>query len=207
MVLEIRATRIAAEALLKVYLGADAGERVLRGEVTRGSGQVIDAAILFADIRGFTELSGMLPGHEVIDLLNEYFESVVAPVDDHRGEVLKLIGDGILAIFPLRGGGARPSCLAALAATRAAFGLLLEVTRRRAEPGMVTFRTGIALHVGRVIYGNIGGADRLDFTVIGPAVNTASRLQTISRRYGKGVVISAEFSRDAGVALVSMGRH
>jgi len=207
VVVEARASHRAAETLLKTYLGADAGARVLRGQVLRGSGQTIDAAILFADLRGFTDLSERLSGERMIGLLNDYFESVIAPVEAHGGEVLKLIGDGILAIFPLNRGGPRPMCLAALAAARAAFAEFAEVNRRREAKGEAPVRFGITLHLGTVIYGNIGGASRLDFTVIGPAVNLVSRLQMLCRRLGKGVLFSSDFVRGLGVPMISLGRY
>ena len=207
VVIEARASHRAAETLLKTYLGADAGTRVLKGQVLRGSGQTIDAAILFADLRRFTDLSERLPGEQMIALLNDYFESVIAPVEAHGGEVLKLIGDGILAIFPLNRGGPRPMCLAALAASRAAFAEFAEVNRRREAKGEAPVRFGITLHLGTVIYGNIGGASRLDFTVIGPAVNLVSRLQMLCRRLGKGVLFSADFVRGLGVPMISLGRY
>lgn len=207
LVLEVRVGHRIVESVVKTYLGEDAGRRVLRGEVTRGSGEVIEAAILFADIRGFTELSENLPGDEVIELLNQYFESVIEPVEGHGGQVLKLIGDGVLAIFPLRRGGVKPACFAATAAAMAAFANLAEVNRARAATGARTFRIGITLHVGRVIYGNIGASSRLDFTVIGRAVNLVSRLQRLCRRFGKAVVFSAEFVRQSGIPALSLGRH
>lgn len=207
LVLEVRVGRRIAESVVSTYLGEDAGRRVLRGEVTRGSGQVIEAAILFADIRGFTELSETLPGAQVIELLNSYFESVIDPVEGHGGEVLKLIGDGVLAIFPLRRGGAKPACFAAATAALAAFANLAEVNRARAAAGARTFRIGITLHVGRLIYGNIGASSRLDFTVIGRAVNLVSRLQRLCRRFGKAMLFSADFVRLSGIPALSLGRH
>jgi adenylate cyclase len=207
LVFEARVGHRIAENVLKTYLGEDAGRRVLRGEVTRGSGEVIEAAILFADIRGFTELSEDLPGDRVIQLLNSYFESVIAPVEDHGGQVLKLIGDGVLAIFPVRRGGAKPACFAAATAANAAFANLAEVNRLRAAAGDRTIRIGITLHLGRVIYGNIGGAGRLDFTVIGRAVNLVSRLQMLCQRLGKAMLFSAEFVRQSGLPALSLGRH
>jgi class 3 adenylate cyclase len=143
----------------------------------------------------------------VIELLNSYFESVIEPVEGHGGQVLKLIGDGVLAIFPLRRGGAKPACFAAVAAASAAFANLAEVNRVRAAAGARTIRIGITLHVGRVIYGNIGASSRLDFTVIGRAVNLVSRLQRLCRRFGKAMLFSAEFVRQSGVPALSMGRH
>jgi len=207
VVVEARATHRAAETLLKTYLGADAGTRVLRGQVLRGSGQPIEAAILFADLRHFTDLSERLSGEQMITLLNDYFESVISPVEAHGGEVLKLIGDGILAIFPLTRGGPRPMCFAALAAARSAFAEFAEVNRRREAAGETVVRFGITLHLGTVIYGNIGGASRLDFTVIGPAVNLVSRLQMLCRRLGKGVLFSGDFVRGLGVPMISLGRY
>ncbi|HTZ79486.1 MAG TPA: adenylate/guanylate cyclase domain-containing protein [Stellaceae bacterium] len=207
VIFEARATHYVAETLLSVYLGADAGKRVLSGQITRGSGQVIEAAILFADMRGFTEISEHLRGDEVIELLNQYFEAVIAPVEDHSGQVLKLIGDGMLAIFPLQAGGARPACLAAYSAAKAAFANITEMNRRRRGEGKLTVRIGITFHIGPVIYGNIGGASRLDFTVIGPAVNLVSRLQRLCRDFGKGMLMSAEFAAEVGLPVVSLGHH
>lgn len=207
LVLEVRVGHRIAENVVKTYLGEDAGRRVLRGEVTRGSGEVIEAAILFADVRGFTELSENLPGDAVIELLNGYFESVILPVEGHGGQVLKLMGDGLLAIFPLGRGGAKPACFAAAAAASEAFAHLAEVNRTRAAAGVGTIRIGITLHVGRVIYGNIGASSRLDFTVIGPAVNLVSRMQKLCRRFGKAMLFSAEFVRLSGIPSLSLGRH
>ena len=207
LVFEARVGHRIAENVVKTYLGEDAGRRVLRGEVTRGSGEVIEAAILFADVRGFTELSETLAGDQVIELLNSYFESVIEPVEGHGGQVLKLIGDGVLAIFPLRRGGVKPACFAAVTAAMAAFANLAEMNRRRAATGLRTIRVGITLHVGRVIYGNIGASSRLDFTVIGHAVNLVSRMQTLCRRFDKAMLFSAEFVRQSGVPALSIGRH
>ncbi|HUN45352.1 MAG TPA: adenylate/guanylate cyclase domain-containing protein, partial [Stellaceae bacterium] len=207
VIFEARAMHYVAETLLSVYLGADAGKRVLSGQVTRGSGQVIEAAILFADMRAFTEISEHLRGDEVIELLNQYFEAVIAPVEDHSGQVLKLIGDGMLAIFPLHAGGARPACLAAYSAAKAAFANVEEMNRRRRAEGKLRIRIGITFHLGPVIYGNIGGASRLDFTVIGPAVNLVSRLQRLCRNFAKGMLLSAEFAAEVGLPVVSLGHH
>jgi adenylate cyclase len=207
LVFEARIGHRIAENVVKTYLGEDAGRRVLRGEVRRGSGEVIEAAILFADIRGFTELTENLPGPDVIDLLNGYFESVIEPVEGHGGQVLKLIGDGMLAIFPLGRGGAKPACFAAVTSAMAAFANLAEVNLVRGAAGARTIRIGITLHVGRVIYGNIGAASRLDFTVIGPSVNLVSRLQQLCRRFGKAMLFSSEFVRQSGIPVLSMCRH
>ncbi len=207
LVFEARIGHRIAESVVKTYLGEDAGRRVLRGEVTRGSGEVIEAAILCGDVRDFTQLSETLPGTRVIELLNSYFESVIPPIEAYGGEVLKLIGDGVLAIFPLRRGGVKPACFAAGSAALEAFANLAEVNRTRAAAGLRTIRIGITLHVGRVIYGNIGASSRLDFTVIGPAVNLVSRMQTLCRRFEKAMLFSAEFVRQSGIPALSLGRH
>jgi adenylate cyclase len=207
IVFEARVGHRIVANILGAYLGADASRRVLGGEVTRGSGEVINAAILFADIRDFTGVSETLPGNQVIQLLNAYFESVIHAVEGHGGQVLKLIGDGILAIFPLGRGGAKPACFAALSAASSAFANLVEVNRTRVAAGERAIRVGITLHLGPVIYGNIGGASRLDFTVIGPAVNLVSRLQKICRTLGKGLLFSAVFAREAGNPAISLGYH
>jgi adenylate cyclase len=201
---EVRSIRRTTERLLEVYLGPDAGRRVLRGEVRRGVGETIAAAVFFADMRDFTLQAAALPGDAVIALLDDYFECVIPPVEAEGGQVLKLIGDGLLAIVPLQGG-VRAACRAAFAAAVTALGNLAELNRRRAAQAQPPVRVGITLHLGAVIYGNIGSAHRLDFTVIGQAVNLVSRLQPLCRRLHRSVLFSAEFAEASGLEAASLG--
>jgi adenylate cyclase len=194
-VAEVRALRRTATNLLNTYVGRQAGERILTGKIRRGHVEEIRAAIWLSDMRGFTMLSEQLPSEDLVDLLNRYFECQVPTILKHGGEVLKFMGDGLLAIFPLSedGNDAGEVCQRALTSAREVEILVngLDAPPRAARKGAVRF--GLALHVGRVKYGNIGGGDRLDFTCIGPAVNLSARLEKIAAKLGKTIVASAEF--------------
>ena len=195
-VAEIRALRRTATNLLDTYVGRQAGERILMGEIRRGHVEAIRAVIWLSDMRGFTATAERLPPQELVDLLNQYFDCQVPPILNHGGEVLKFMGDGLLAIFPLTGNGddASEVCTRALACAREAETLIdkLDATVCLATKNMVRF--GLALHVGQVMYGNIGGGNRLDFTCIGPAVNLAARLEKVAAQMGQTIVASAEFA-------------
>ena len=182
--------------LLDTYVGNRAGERILAGQIRRGHTETMQAAIWLSDLRGFTALSDRLPPETVVEVLNAYFDCQVGPIRDHGGEVLKFMGDGLLAVFPIdeyvgdvrglpprAGGRAR---IAAPASRRCTMPVGNHVIER--------FRFGVALHVGQVLYGNIGGGNRLDFTCIGPAVNLAARLEKIAGRLNRTVVASAGFA-------------
>jgi adenylate cyclase len=163
---EIYALRRTAANLLDTYVGRHAGEHILQGRIRRGDSERIEAVILLTDLRGFTTLSDQLPGEQVLALLNGYFDALVPAIARHGGEVLKFIGDGLLAIFAVAGD-PKGACRAALAAT---FEAREALAAANAEPGP-PLRQGMALHLGSVLYGNIGSAGRLDFTAIGPAAN------------------------------------
>jgi adenylate cyclase len=194
-VAEIRALTRTSAALLDTYVGHNTGDRVRAGSIRRGDTEAIRAAIWLSDMRGFTYLADRAPPEAVLDTLNRYFDCQVPAITAHGGEVLKYIGDGLLAIFPVTDD-PDTACAEALAAAREA----------RAEVAKVDgLRFGLALHVGEVLYGNIGSGDRLDFTCIGPAVNLAARLEKIAAREGRAVVASAEFARRCGVALTPLG--
>jgi adenylate cyclase len=179
--------------LLNAYVGRDAGERIMKGQVQRGDTELIRCVIWFSDLRGFTSLSGTREPRDIISVLNEFFDCQVPALEAQGGEVLKFIGDGLLAIFPL--GGRAPAEVApkAVAATAAAFAALDKLNGVRAARGDGPLEFGVALHLGEVAYGNIGGAARLDFTAIGPAVNLASRLEGLTGKLGKRVVFSEAF--------------
>ncbi|HUN53511.1 MAG TPA: adenylate/guanylate cyclase domain-containing protein, partial [Candidatus Sulfotelmatobacter sp.] len=209
VIVELQSSRRIAQTLMNTYVGKRSGARVLSGAITRGSGEVLRAVIWFCDLRGFTELADSLPRAELIALLNDYFEVMADAVRDAGGEVLKFVGDGMLAIFELRDAAETGrSAAAALAAAGVAAARVATVNAERRRAGRPELRFGLALHLGEVTYGNIGAPDRLDFTVIGPAVNHASRLEKLAGSLGRPVVASASFAAAAsGARLVSLGRH
>lgn len=190
-VAEIFALRRVASNLLSTYVGHDSGERILAGRIMKGDVEVVRAVIWFSDLRGFTEMSSRLEPREIIHTLNELFECQVPAIEEHGGEVLKFIGDGLLGIFPVHEDDAEARCQDALAAAHDAFAAL---DARNAKGG-APLEFGLALHVGEFAYGNIGGASRLDFTAIGPAVNIAARLEGLTGKLGKRIVVSSEFAK------------
>jgi adenylate cyclase len=208
LLLEVQAVRIISRNLLGVYLGQQTGRRVLSGDITRGSGETIRAVLLFADLRGFTALSDRLPADKVIMILNAYFERVVSSIHAKGGEVLKFIGDGLLAIFQLEDAAfAFNAGRRALEAALQAFADLEAFSADPARGDDSPVRMAIALHVGDVVYGNIGGEDRLDFTTIGPAVNLVARLQQLSKRVDRPLLLSEDFAKICERPLISLGFH
>jgi adenylate cyclase len=208
LVLEVKETRRIASTLLDTYLGRDAGRRVLGGLIRRGDGVTIAAALWYCDLRNFTATTEALSRAETITLLNDYFECMVAPVHRHGGEVLKFIGDALLAIFPMVDDLDRDrACRAALAAAEEALADLDKLNRVRQANGKPTLEVGIALHAGAVTYGNIGAPDRLDFTVIGAAVNFVTRLERMCSQLGRSLLASAVFASPCESKLVSIGRY
>jgi adenylate cyclase len=195
-VAEIRALRRTASNLLNTYVGRQAGERILAGKIRRGFVEEIRAVIWLSDMRGFTALSERLPPQDLVDLLNRYFDCQVPAILDQGGEVLKFIGDGLLAIFPLADGSDRDICdvcQRVLSCARQARACV-DALEPPAGSDRDSIRFGLALHVGQVMYGNIGGGNRLDFTCIGPAVNLAARLEKTAPQLGQTIVASAEFA-------------
>ena len=189
---EIHSLRDTAANLLDAYVGRAAGQRILAGEVKRGDGQTIEAVIWYCDLRGFTRASDTLPRDTIIALLNDYFDTMGDIVTNAGGEILKFMGDGMLAIFPVP----TPAERAATASTAAraaasAVDAMLVLNRIRAAEGEPTVRFGLALHLGEVMFGNIGASQRLDFTVIGPAVNYAARLEKLCGPLDRAVLLSA----------------
>jgi adenylate cyclase len=197
--------RIAA-TLVETYLGRDPGRRVLGGRIGRGAAERINAVLWFSDLRGFTRITDTSPPRDVIALLNDYAEAVISSIHEHGGDVLKLIGDGTLAIFPYDEPG--PACARAVAAETALRRRLAKLNERRNGMGLPTTDVYIGLHIGEVFYGNIGSRDRLDFTVIGPAVNEASRIADMCRSADRNVLLSADFTAAlGGRGTVSVGRY
>jgi adenylate cyclase len=202
--LEVQALRRTARTLLDTYVGQQAGGRVLEGQIQRGTGETITAVIWLCDLRGFTNLSETLPRDALIDLLNCYFGPMCDAVAAQGGEILKFIGDALLAIFPIRADAAA-TCAAALLAAERAQAALIEENRRRQDAGLARIDYGLALHVGDVMYGNIGSDTRLDFTVIGPAVNLTARIESMCRQLGRPLLLSADFVRAARISADSLG--
>ena len=191
LVSEIRLKNRLARTLLETYVGSHAGELVLAGATRRGSGTTVSAAIMICDLRDFTGISDNWPRDYVIDLLNDYFDAMSEPITRHGGEILKFIGDGLLAIFPLSNPSACANLLHAVTEARQA---MVSLNQRNGETGRAPLNYGIGVHVGDVMYGNIGSRTRLDFTVIGPAVNMASRLETLTKQLGRTVLLSRAFA-------------
>lgn len=191
LVSEIRIKNRLARTLLETYVGSHAGELILAGATRRGSGTTVRAAIMICDLRDFTRISDNWPRDDVIDLLNGYFDAMSEPIVRHGGEILKFMGDGLLAIFPLSEPRACANLLHAVTEARQAMCALNE---KNGEAGRAPLNYGVGVHVGDVMYGNIGSRARLDFTVIGPAVNMASRLETLTKQVGKPVLLSRAFA-------------
>jgi len=193
-VIEITRLRFTASTLLDTYVGNRAGERIMGGQIRRGHAEIMHAAIWLSDLRGFTALSDRLPAETVVEILNQYFDCQVSAIKTHGGEVLKFMGDGLLAVFPIDEyvGDVEKVCAQAIEAAREARANV-EAMQFPVGEAVERFRFGVALHVGRILFGNIGGGNRLDFTCIGPAVNLAARLEKIASRLHRTVVASAAF--------------
>jgi adenylate cyclase len=197
-----------AETLVETYLGRDAGRRVLRGRIARGVAERIEAVLWFSDLRNYTRISDTSPPEQIIPLLNDYADAVVSAIHLHAGDVLKLIGDGVLAIFPAEE--RDRACAAALDAATMARQAVEALNVRRAGQDLPTTDMYLGLHIGEVFYGNIGSKERLDFTVIGPAVNEVSRIAAMCRSVDQPVLLSAAFAAslaDQRHRFVSVGRY
>jgi adenylate cyclase len=202
--IEIFLLRLTSAGLLDNYVGSRAGQRILAGQIRRGHTEVMRAVIWLSDLRGFTPLSDRLPPKAIVELLNRYFDCQVAPIFDHGGEILKFMGDGLLAVFPVAEDGTdlRAVCQAVLRAARASRANVASMEYSIGDEVLRAFRFGLALHVGQVLYGNIGGGSRLDFTCIGPAVNLAARLGKIASALNRTVIASSAFA-DASTEVMS----
>ena len=211
-----------AQGLLDIYVGRQAGARILSGDIRLGSNASMRAVLWYCDLRGFTTLAERLPREEIVALLNGYFEIMGNAVHARGGEILKFIGDAMLAIFPLtetpfgglasEGGESNGEtavtsviCRLALDAARGALDGLRRFNAERAAWGQPTLQCGIAIHLGDVMYGNIGAPTRLDFTVIGSAVNLVTRLESLCKRFDRFVVASSEFAKQEPLEWLSLG--
>lgn len=214
-IMEVHALRHTARSILDAYLGHQTGERVLNGLVKRGDGEDIHAIIWFCDLRDSTGLAEALPRAEFLALLNAYFECTAGAVLEHGGEVLRFIGDAVLAIFPIDVKAEQPdlcpehkaACQRALAAARSAMARLGDLNGERTGAGKPPIGFGIGLHLGEVTYGNIGVPERLEFSVIGPAANEAARIEGLCKELGQPLLTSAELARVLPENWVSLGHH
>ena len=210
LAVKARSTFDVARTLLETYLGADAGARVLTGEIDRHSVRNIQAVIWLCDLRGFSRIASRVSQDELIELLDDYLEIMARPVLDHRGQILKFMGDGFLATFDLESASRDVVCANALNAAEEVVTMLPAFNAKRRAEAKQTVDLGVGIHLGEVLYGNIGTRDRLDFTVVGSAVNEASRIEGLCRPLGRNVLVSstvhasAEASRDR---LLSLGFH
>ncbi|WGR92436.1 adenylate/guanylate cyclase domain-containing protein [Bradyrhizobium sp. ISRA443] len=200
------ATRATLTAALEAYLGRRSAARVLASPLRRNTGETIKAALLFADLRGFTALSESHPPAEVIAALDAWFDRIAGAIHAFGGEVLKFIGDGLLAIFPVTTS-PRSACEAALRAVSAARLGMAHLDAERRKQGLPPLPFGAALHLGDMLWGNIGAADRLDFTAIGSAVNLVSRLEGLCRPLQKTVLVSGALAAETEMPLVALGTH
>jgi adenylate cyclase len=202
---DMNTQRQIAGNVMRAYLGPRTGPRVLAGQIRRGGGEAISAVLWSSDLRGFTHLSDHAPGDRVIAILNDLFDLQARRIARHGGEILKFVGDGLLAIFPVATPGDAPR--AAADALEAARETLADLAARLPADGEAPPRIVIALHYGSVIYGNIGSSDRLDFTVIGPAVNLVSRVEAVAKALDLPLVVSDDFAEIHGDPLPSIGAH
>lgn len=201
---------VIAAGLLQAYLGEDAGRRVHAGAVARGSVESLRAVLWYADIRGFTAIADATPGSVVVELLDDIFETLTATLRRHGGQVLKFLGDGMLATFAVDPSSLAATCRRALDAATEAMQALDALNAARTTAAKPVASVDLALHLGDVLYGNVGAADRLDFTVIGPAVNEVARMEALCEKLGRKVLVSAALaaaSEGANLRLEPLGRY
>ena len=199
--------RATLTATLEAYLGRRSAARVLAGPLRRDVGETIRAALLYADLRSFTALSESEPPASVIAALDAWFDCMAGAVHAFGGEVLKFIGDGMLAIFPVTADNSGDACNAALRAVTSAQAGMVHLDGIRREQGLPSLSFGAALHLGEILWGNVGAADRLDFTAIGPAVNLVSRLEGLCRPLGRTILISGAVAAETSAKLIPLGTH
>jgi class 3 adenylate cyclase len=205
--LAVLVSRATLTSTLEAYLGRRSAARVLAAPLRRGIGETIQAALVYADLRGFTALAESNPPLAVISALDAWFDRIAGPVHAYGGEVLKFIGDGVLSIFPVVGGSPRGACDAALRAVAAARAGMAHLDEARGQKGQPPLPFGTALHLGEMLWGNIGAADRLDFTAIGPAVNLVSRLAGLCRPLDRAILVSGTLAAETDLPLIPLGMH
>ncbi len=196
-----------AENLLHAYVGADAGRRILAGQVERGAVTRLSAVILFADLRGFTSLADEASGDAVLACLNDHLGNLADTIESQGGQVLKYLGDGLIGVFALENEEADQVCARALEAASSALAGNDALCRKRQAAGEPSLALDVALHLGELMYGNVGSGSRLDFTTIGPAVNEASRIEALCEPLGENLLISQSFAEAQDLKLRSLGSH
>ena len=206
-VVEIYAMRRRSRNILDAYLGRQAGEKVLAGQIKRGDSEEIRAVIWFCDLRDSTPLADSMGREAFLALLNQYFECVLGPVEERNGEILRFIGDAALAIFPIGSQPAVVACAKAVDAARDAVARMQELNARRKQAGGRRLRFGIGLHLGLVLYGNIGTPTRIEFTVIGAAANEAARIESLCKALKVDLILSEHVARHLPIRPRSLGKH
>ena len=209
LAVQARLARDISITLLNTYVGSEAGARILSGEIRRGALDVISSVILMADLRGFTAMAERTPREELVAMLNQYFDCLVTPIVERGGNILKFMGDGLLATFPLNGHPAEHLCEQALDAAVDALNRVNDLRPERLAEGKPVMDVDVALHLGDVFWGNVGSAERLDFTMIGPAVNQTARIEALCGQYERNLLLSETFAEAAKRStnrLVSIGR-
>ena len=207
-VIEVHSLKYLTRSLLNTYVGKRTGEKVMSGMIKRGDADIINAALWFSDLRDFTRLTETLPASQLLQMLNEYFEFVAAAVTARGGEILRFIGDAMLIVFPITGEVSRKAaCEAAIDAAIDAHNTLATLNHRRRRHDLPPINFGVGLNVGEVIYGNVGAPDRLDFTVMGPAVNRTARLESLTKDLGCSILFSEEFAGLVDTPSQSLGQH
>jgi len=200
--------RKSSKSLLRTYLGDGPSEAVWNGTIQRGERTTLEAVVMFSDLRGFTALSDSSSESELFDALDGYFDVVVQSVEEMGGDVLKFMGDGILSIFPIRAAADRPTqCQQAVLAAKGVLVGLAVLNDRRAEAGKPPLDVGIGINVGQVSYGNIGSPGRLDFTVLGAAVNVASRIEGLTKSLGHRVLATSAITDASPELFTACGLH
>jgi adenylate cyclase len=208
VIVELQSRAEMTKSVLDLYLGREAGRRVYAGDIQRGDGKTIHSVLWMCDLRGFTSLSDRIPLPFLIAVLNDYFEAVTGPIHAHGGEVLKFIGDAVLGIFRIEDErDITEICERALGAAELAVANMHILNRRRGREDKAPLDFSIALHVGDTMYGNVGAHDRLDFTVIGPAVNLCARLEALAGSLGEKLICSTDFAAAASSEMRSVGSH
>ena len=206
--LEVFSLRLLSRSLMDTYVGKRTSKKVLAGMIRRGDANTIHAALWFSDLRHFTHLTETLPAEDVIAMLNEYFEFVSAAVSARGGEILRFIGDAMLIVFPISDEvSMRAACNAALESAQDARSTLSVVNHLRKRKAKPLIEFGVGLNVGEVVYGNVGAPDRLDFTVMGPAVNRTSRLESLTKVLGHNILVSKDFAEQIDNPTKSLGEH
>ena len=207
-ILELHSTRHTAISVMNTYVGKRTGRKIMDGMVQRGDADLINAAIWFSDLRNFTHLTETLPADQLLELLNSYFEFVSAAVTARGGEILRFIGDAMLIVFPIdESMCGKTACTAAIDAAIDAYSTLATINHQRRRHDKPPIEFGVGLNIGEVIYGNVGAPDRLDFTVMGPAVNRTARLESLTKTLGSNILFSREFADLIDQPVENLGDH